>query len=134
VFSFTRRSLYPRGKSPRYPLDRRLGGSQKRSERGGEQKNSQPLTGLEPPDHPARTPAIPDPNIAKKWRKQIYTHFILTVLQFYINLRDAETHELFVSGEMKSSAERSNFLEEHENHDDDDEGEGIWSKSSQQGQ
>jgi hypothetical protein len=39
VVSFTRRPLYPRGKSPRYSLDRRLGGPQSRSERYGEEKN-----------------------------------------------------------------------------------------------
>jgi hypothetical protein len=39
----------PQGKSPRYPLDRRLGGPQSRSGRGGEEKNSQPLPELEPP-------------------------------------------------------------------------------------
>jgi hypothetical protein len=32
-----------------YPLDRRLGGPQSRSGRGGEEKNSQNLPGLEPP-------------------------------------------------------------------------------------
>jgi hypothetical protein len=32
--SFTPRPLYPQGKSPRYPLDRRLGGPQSRSGRG----------------------------------------------------------------------------------------------------
>jgi hypothetical protein len=37
------------GKSPWYPLDRRLGGPQSRSGRGGEEKNFQPLPGLEPP-------------------------------------------------------------------------------------
>jgi hypothetical protein len=37
--SFTSLPLYPRGKSPRYPLDRRLGGPQTRSERYGEEKN-----------------------------------------------------------------------------------------------
>jgi hypothetical protein len=37
------------GKSPRYPLDRRLDGYQGRSGSGGEEKNSQPLPGLEPP-------------------------------------------------------------------------------------
>jgi hypothetical protein len=38
----------PQGKKPWYPLDRRLGGPQGRSERGKE-KNSQSLLGLEPP-------------------------------------------------------------------------------------
>jgi hypothetical protein len=32
----------PQGKSPWYPLDRRLGGPQSRYGRGGEEKNSQP--------------------------------------------------------------------------------------------
>jgi hypothetical protein len=44
VVSFT-----PQGKSPWYLLDRRLGGSQSRSGRSGEEKNSEPLPGLEPP-------------------------------------------------------------------------------------
>jgi hypothetical protein len=34
--------LIPQGKSPPYPLDRRQGGAQSRSGRGGEEKNSQP--------------------------------------------------------------------------------------------
>jgi hypothetical protein len=38
VVSFTPRPLYPRGKSPRYPLDRRLNGPQSRSGRRGEEK------------------------------------------------------------------------------------------------
>jgi hypothetical protein len=37
------------GKSPLCPLDRRLSGPQSRSGRGGEEKNSQPLPGLETP-------------------------------------------------------------------------------------
>jgi hypothetical protein len=41
VVSFTLRPLYSQGKSPWYPLDRRLGGPQSRSGRG-EEKNSQP--------------------------------------------------------------------------------------------
>jgi hypothetical protein len=48
MVSFTPRSLYPQGKSPWYPVDRRLGGPQSRSGRGGEEKNSQPQLGLEP--------------------------------------------------------------------------------------
>jgi hypothetical protein len=39
----------PQGKSPWYPLDRRLGEPQNRSGRGGEENNSQPLPRLEPP-------------------------------------------------------------------------------------
>jgi hypothetical protein len=42
-------SLFSRGKSTLYPLDMRLGGSQSRSGRGGEEKISQPLPGLELP-------------------------------------------------------------------------------------
>jgi hypothetical protein len=32
VFSFMTRPLYPQGKSPRYPIERRLGGLQNRGE------------------------------------------------------------------------------------------------------
>jgi len=38
VVSFTPRQPYPQGKSPRYPLNRRLGGPQSRSVRGDEEK------------------------------------------------------------------------------------------------
>jgi hypothetical protein len=38
VVNFTPRPLHPRGKSPRYPLNRRLGGPQSRSGRFGEEK------------------------------------------------------------------------------------------------
>jgi hypothetical protein len=37
----------PQGKSPRYPLDRKLGGPQSRSGHGGEEKNSDPPPGIE---------------------------------------------------------------------------------------
>jgi hypothetical protein len=49
VVSYTPRTFYPHGKSPRYPLDRRLVGPQGWSGRGGEHKNAQSLPGLEPP-------------------------------------------------------------------------------------
>jgi hypothetical protein len=39
----------PQGKNSRYPLNRWLGGPQSRSERGGEEKNSQALPGLQTP-------------------------------------------------------------------------------------
>jgi len=38
VVSFTPQPIYSRGKSPPYPLDRKLGGPQSRSGRGGEEK------------------------------------------------------------------------------------------------
>jgi hypothetical protein len=47
VARFTPRPLYPQGKSPLYLLDRRLGGNQSRSGRGGEEKNSKPPPGIE---------------------------------------------------------------------------------------
>jgi hypothetical protein len=49
VVNITPQPLYPQGKIPWYPLDRRLGGTQSLSESGGEEKNSQSLPGLELP-------------------------------------------------------------------------------------
>jgi hypothetical protein len=49
MVSFTPRPLYPQGNSPWYPLDRRQGGPQSRPGHGGEEKNSQPPPGIEPP-------------------------------------------------------------------------------------
>jgi hypothetical protein len=60
VVSFTLQPLYPQGKSPPYPLDRRLGGLQSRSGHGVEEKNSQPPPGIEPrsSDRPARNQSL----------------------------------------------------------------------------
>jgi len=43
VVSFTPQPLYPWGKSPWYPLDRRLGGPYSQSGRGGEEKKKYAL-------------------------------------------------------------------------------------------
>jgi hypothetical protein len=48
VVSLTPRPLYRRGKSPRYPLERRLGGPQNRAGRRGEEKILDP-TGTRTP-------------------------------------------------------------------------------------
>jgi hypothetical protein len=48
VVSLTLRPLYSQGKSNWYPLYRKLGGSQSRSELGDEEIYSQHLPGLEP--------------------------------------------------------------------------------------
>jgi hypothetical protein len=42
-------TVLPPGKEPLVPIDRRLSGSQSRYGHGGEEKNSQPLPGLEHP-------------------------------------------------------------------------------------
>jgi len=49
VVSFTPRPLYHQRKNPWHPWDRRLGGLQCWSGRGGEEKNSEPLPELELP-------------------------------------------------------------------------------------
>jgi hypothetical protein len=49
VVNFMPFPLYPQGKSPCYPLDRRLRGPQSQSGRDGKDKNSQAILGLEPP-------------------------------------------------------------------------------------
>jgi hypothetical protein len=48
VVSFMLLLLYSQAKSPWYPMDRRLGGTQSRSERSGVENDSQPPSGLEP--------------------------------------------------------------------------------------
>jgi hypothetical protein len=60
VVSFTPRPLYPKGKSPWYPLDRRLGGPQSRSGRCGEEKKSIPCWESNP-----RTPNLEGKNNIK---------------------------------------------------------------------
>jgi hypothetical protein len=50
-------ALYPRGKDPRYPLDRRLGGPQSRSGRRDWEKNPLPLSGSNL-DHPIVQPVV----------------------------------------------------------------------------
>jgi hypothetical protein len=49
VIIFTLLPLYPRGKSPRYPLDRRLSEPRNRHEQRGEAKNLAP-TGTQNPN------------------------------------------------------------------------------------
>jgi len=41
--------VYPQGKSPWCPMDKKMGGPQNWSGRGGEEKNSHPLPGPELP-------------------------------------------------------------------------------------
>jgi hypothetical protein len=57
VVNFTPRPLYPQGKSPQYPLDRRLGGPQNRSGRFGEVKILTP-TGTRTPTPRSSSPQL----------------------------------------------------------------------------
>jgi hypothetical protein len=57
-WSASRTGHFTPRESPWYPLDRRFGGPSNRSGRGGKEKNSQPLPGIEPPDHPAHSPCV----------------------------------------------------------------------------
>jgi hypothetical protein len=103
VVSFTPRSLYPHGKSRWYPLDRRLGGPQSRSGRGGEEKNSQPAPGLEPPIHPARSPTVYHCAIPASPR---YETGILTTThqRSMYNLKNAEV--IYFIGALSSGLKR----------------------------
>jgi hypothetical protein len=75
VVSFTPRPLYPQGKIPWYPVDRRLGGPQNRSGRGGEEKNCQTLPGLEPP--------IIQP-VAQRYTTELY--WLLVMFIMYVKI------------------------------------------------
>jgi hypothetical protein len=80
VVSFTPRPLYLQGKSPLYPLDRRLDGPPSRSGCGGEEKNSQPPPGMEPynSDLPARSPALYQLSYHGSTYVRICSHFTPT--------------------------------------------------------
>jgi hypothetical protein len=60
VVSVTPRPRFARGKDPRYPLYRRLGGPLSRSEHRGWRKNPLPLPGIEPrsPGRPVRSQTL----------------------------------------------------------------------------
>jgi len=58
VVSFKRRLVYLRGKSPQYPLARRLVGPQNWSGHGGEEKKIPLLAGDQTPDVQPITPSL----------------------------------------------------------------------------
>jgi hypothetical protein len=77
VVNFTPRPLYPQGKCPCYPLDRRLGGPRSRSGPGSEEKNSQPLPGLETPNiQPVAQRYTTELSRVVKSRRQIWTELV----------------------------------------------------------
>jgi hypothetical protein len=94
MVNFTPRPLYPQGKSPWYPLGRRLGGLQSQSERGGERKNSQPLPVLEPPiiqtvAQRYTTEISWLPNTSKNWSGEFWlTHTEINVTNLTEELRE----------------------------------------------
>jgi hypothetical protein len=76
VVSFTTQPLYSQGKSPWYPLDRRLGGPQSRSGCCGEEKNSQPPPGIEPrcsSQQPVSIPTeLPGLSLLQAYKRSFY--------------------------------------------------------------
>jgi hypothetical protein len=101
VVNFTPRPLYPPGKSPRYPLDGRLGGPQSRSGRFGEEKKILDSTGTRTPIPLSSSPklvAISAPicpcsthNIARMRTKIIFARRSLGKL---LNVRDNEIRDV----------------------------------------
>jgi hypothetical protein len=85
VVKSTPRPLHSKRKSPWYPLDRRLGGSQSRSGCGGEEKNSQLLPVLDPPiiqsvaqRYTTELSRLPCKNLNYKWfRKHLVQKFCI---------------------------------------------------------
>jgi hypothetical protein len=89
MVSFTPRSLEPRRKSHRYPLDRRLGGPQNRSGRRGEERNRAPIW--------TQTPT-PRPSSPNGHRYRIYSHKPETVLHVdYITEKVGSSGKSWVS-------------------------------------
>jgi hypothetical protein len=71
LVSFTDRPLYFRGKGPRYPLDRWLGGPQNRSGQRREEKNLLPLPGIEPPKSSPSLQRLSNQDVGKKKKKVV---------------------------------------------------------------
>jgi hypothetical protein len=70
--------LYPLGKSPCYPLDKRVGGPQHWSVCSGEEKNSQPLLGLKAL---IIQPIAPCPTTELSWlQTYVFVHINLVIL------------------------------------------------------
>jgi hypothetical protein len=76
VASFTSQPLYLRGKRPRYPLDRRLCGSQCQSRLSGVEKNQLSLPGIEPR---SSSPLLYQPSYAGSNCRCTWTNFFLAL-------------------------------------------------------
>jgi hypothetical protein len=80
MVNFTPRPIYPQGKSPWYPLDRRLGRPQNHSGHGGEEKNSQPQP------QPVAEPRIIQP-VAQLYTTQLSRLIGIGFYVQYINIK-----------------------------------------------
>jgi hypothetical protein len=83
MVSFTLRMFYPQGNNPWYPLYRRIGGPKRRSGRGGEEKNSQSLPGIEP--------SIIEP-IAQRYTNEVFR--LIIIFWYYKILQEYWTYKL----------------------------------------
>jgi hypothetical protein len=87
VVSFTLRPLYPRGKELREPLDRRLGGPQRRSGRLGEKKILVPI-GSQTPD-----PLAVQPVASRNTNYSIPAHVIIKNKALILNQTSYEAFD-----------------------------------------
>jgi hypothetical protein len=104
VVSFTIRPLYSRGKSRRYALDRRLGGSQSQSGRGEEEKNSQPPPGIEPPNpyRPARSQSLNEMSLTRGPHREQERFAVCTVIRSWVQFICSTTcsHEVLFNVQL----------------------------------
>jgi hypothetical protein len=85
MVSFTPRPLYPQGKSPWYPLYRRLGGPQSRTRRGDEEKKFPTPAGTRTPYLPARSPVLYHWAILAPTREVVLLLFLLLLILLLLN-------------------------------------------------
>jgi hypothetical protein len=124
VVSFTPRPLYPRGKSPRCPLGRRLGGPHNRSERCGDEKILDP-TGTRTPTCLVVQPvasrytdsAIPAPHLGTTFRMcgaQARQAVVTEVTTFITKNKLHQSHHLLIwiqIGLLAGYSRKYSFLE-----------------------
>jgi hypothetical protein len=92
VVSFTPRPLYSQRKNPWYPLDRRLGELQSRPGRCGEEKNFQPLPGIEHGSSSPSTSRYTNYAIPGSWMLKEVVYIVTTTLWKGTVMGTVQTH------------------------------------------
>jgi hypothetical protein len=104
VVSFTLRPLYPQGKIPHYPLNRRLGGPQSRSGHCWEERYLLPLLGIEPqPSNLKPVTILTEPFPVGKLQNNTTTTsfpfscYFLSITVDAVSLNNTKTHQEVMS-------------------------------------